>query len=81
MTAVHFCVAGSRVVARNLARRLRSEPLEEYRAQREWLSLMNTRDGRASMCHHGAAVLGSPLWWLTDRHDRRFVDRFQRRER
>jgi selenide,water dikinase len=66
------------VLARNLARALKGEPLEEYEPQRDWLSLMNTGDGRALLHYRGLTHHGRTAWWLKDRIDRRFVARFQR---
>ena len=51
------------------------------RPQRDWLSLVNTGDGRALLARRGVSLQGRPVWWLKDRIDRRFVRRFQRLER
>jgi NADH dehydrogenase FAD-containing subunit len=75
-----YAVRQGRVLARNLARRLRGEPLETYTPQREWLSLMNTGDGRALASYRGFGAHNRALWWLKNRIDRRFVRRFQRLE-
>jgi NADH dehydrogenase FAD-containing subunit len=68
------------VLAGNLAGRLRGEPLESYSPQRDWLSLMNTGDGRALASYRGLAAHNRALWWLKNRIDRRFVGRFRRIE-
>ncbi|MBA4156918.1 MAG: FAD-dependent oxidoreductase [Gemmatimonadetes bacterium] len=73
-----YAVREGPVLARNLARALKGEPLEEYEPQRDWLSLMNTGDGRALLHYRGLTHHGRTAWWLKDRIDRRFVARFQR---
>ncbi|HEV2132467.1 MAG TPA: FAD-dependent oxidoreductase [Longimicrobiaceae bacterium] len=75
-----YAVRQGPVLARNLARRLRSEELEGYEPQRHWLSLMNSGDGRALLAYRGAALHGRTAWWLKDWIDRRFMRRFRRLE-
>lgn len=75
-----YAVREGPVLARNLARRLRGEPLETYRPQDHWLSLLNTGDGQALMSYRGYAARGRPLWWLKNTIDRRFMRRFQELE-
>lgn len=75
-----YAVREGPVLAANLARHLRSEPLREYEPQCDWLSLLNTGDGRALLARGGVSLRGRPVWWLKDRIDRRFVRRFQRLE-
>lgn len=75
-----YAVREGPVLARNLASAVRGGPTREYEPQAEWLSLLNLGDGRAVMSYHGFAVAGRPLWWLKDRIDRRFMNRFQRLE-
>ncbi len=67
------------MLARNLRLALRGEPLEEYSPQREWLSLMNSGDGRALLHWRGIVAHNRAAWWLKDRLDRRFVRRFAAR--
>lgn len=76
-----YAVREGPVLARNLARCLRGDPLEEYEPQDHWLSLLNTGDGRALMAYRGYAARGRALWWLKDAIDRRFMRRFQSLER
>jgi hypothetical protein len=38
---------------------------------------MNTGDGRALLSYRGVSGYGRALWWLKDRIDRRFMDRFR----
>ena len=78
---VPYAVREGPVLAANLARHLRGEPLREYEPQRDWLSLLNTGDGRALLARRGVSLRGRPAWWLKDRIDRRLVRRFQRLER
>jgi pyridine nucleotide-disulfide oxidoreductase family protein len=75
-----YAVREGPVLAANLARRLRGRPLELYRPQRDWLSLMNTGDGRAFAHYRKRVGHGRAVWWLKDWIDRRFMCRFQRRE-
>ena len=76
-----YAVREGPVLARNLARALRREPLEAYEPQDHWLSLLNTGDGRALMAYRGYAARGRALWWLKDAIDQRFMRRFQSLER
>lgn len=76
-----YAVREGPVLARNLARSLRGEALEEYEPQDHWLSLLNTGDGRALMAYRGYAGRGRVLWWLKDAIDRRFMRRFESLER
>ncbi len=54
---------------------------EPYRPQRDWLSLMNTGDGRALLAWRGLVEHGRAAWLLKDSIDRRFMRRFRRLER
>jgi selenide,water dikinase len=74
-----YAVRQGPVLARNLRLALRGEPLEEYSPQREWLSLMNSGDGRALLHWRGIVAHNRAAWWLKDRLDRRFVRRFAAR--
>ena len=75
-----YAVREGAVLARNLARWLRGESLASYEPQDDWLSLLNTGDGRALMSYRGYAARGRALWWLKDTIDRRFMRRFQKLE-
>lgn len=72
-----YAVREGPVLAGNLARALRGKPLREYEPQRDWLSLMNSGDGRALLHWRGLAFHGRPAWWLKDAIDRRFMRRFR----
>lgn len=76
-----YSVREGELLARNLAAWLRGAPREEYDPQRHWLSLMSTGDEQALMSYCGIGLHARPLWWLKDRIDRRFMERFQRLER
>jgi len=48
-----------------------------YTPQRSFLSLMNTADGRALLRWKGLVSHSRWAWWLKDRIDRRFMERYQ----
>lgn len=75
-----YAVRQGPVLARNLALVLRGDPPEPYEPQRDWLSLLNTGDGRALLRWHGITLHNRAAWWLKDRIDRRFVRRFRNLE-
>ena len=75
-----YAVREGPVLAGNLARALRGEPLERYEPQDHWLSLLNTGDGRALMSYRGFAAHARLLWWLKNRIDQRVMRRFQKLE-
>jgi pyridine nucleotide-disulfide oxidoreductase family protein len=72
-----YAVREGPILAANLRRALAGRPLRSYTPQRHWLSLMNTGDGRALLSYRGVSGHGRALWWLKDRIDRRFMDRFR----
>jgi selenide,water dikinase len=72
-----YAVREGPVLAGNLRRALRGEPLRSYEPQRHWLSLINTGDGRALASYRGLSAHGRLAFLLKDRIDRRFVERFQ----
>lgn len=73
-----FAVRQGPVVADNIARRARGEPLREHRAQRTFLTLLSTGDGRAIAGKSDwFAAEGAWVWWWKDWIDRRFMARFQ----
>lgn len=74
-----FGIRQGPVLLHNLAARLRDRPLEPYRPQRRYLSILNLGDGR------GLALWG-PFWWsgrlamtAKRRLDHRFMDGYRRR--
>lgn len=72
-----YAVRQGPVLTANLRARLMGQPLEPYRPQRDFLSLLNLGDGRAIGSKWGVSVEGRSVFALKDRIDRRFVERFQ----
>ncbi|GGK41455.1 FAD-dependent oxidoreductase [Salinarimonas ramus] len=69
-----FAVRQGPILAENLRRAVRGEPLVPYSPQTNWLVLMSTADGRAIAARgRHLALEGRLVWWLKDRIDRRFV--------
>lgn len=72
-----YAVRQGPVLEHNLRARLEGRSLRSYRPQRDFLSLLNLGAGRALGTKWGRTVSGRAAFWLKDRIDRRFVDRFQ----
>lgn len=72
-----FAVRQGPVLWRNLQNLLKSEPLEEYRPQKNFLKLLNTGDGKAILEYWGFSVRSAWAWKLKDRIDGRFIEKFQ----
>jgi selenide,water dikinase len=72
-----YAVRQGPVLAHNLRARLTGRPLEPYRPQRDFLSLLNLGDGRAVASKWGLSAEGAWAWRLKDRIDRRFVERYR----
>jgi selenide,water dikinase len=73
-----YSVRQGPVLSANLRAVLTSQgTLRPYRAQRGFLSLLNTGDGTAVGAWKGLAFRGRAMWWLKDAIDRRFMARFQ----
>jgi selenide,water dikinase len=72
-----YAVRQGPVLAHNLRARLTGRPLRPYRPQRDFLSLLNLGDGRAVASKWGLSAEGAWAWWLKDRIDRRFVQRYR----
>lgn len=69
-----FAVRQGPILAENLRRAARGEPLVPYSPQKDWLVLMSTADGRAIAARgRHLALEGRLVWSLKDRIDRRFV--------
>ena len=75
-----FAVRAGPVLADNLRRFALQQPLRQYRAQRRHLALLGCGDLTAFASRHhvvlGGAISGALLWWLKDRIDRTFMNKF-----
>ncbi len=72
-----YSVREGPVAERNLRARLACRPLESYRPQRDFLSLLNIGHGRAVGCKWGLSFEGRWTFRWKDRLDRSFVERFR----
>lgn len=72
-----FAVRQGPVLWRNLRRLLKNEPLEPYRPQRDFLTLLNLGDGRAIAQYKGMSFRGKWCWRLKDYIDSKFMDKYQ----
>jgi selenide,water dikinase len=72
-----YAVRQGPILEGNLRARLEGSALRTYRAQRDFLALLNLGDGRALGSKWGHAGSGRLLHRLKDWIDRRFMDRFQ----
>jgi len=72
-----YAVRQGPVLEHNLRAWLAGRPLERYVPQRDFLALLHLGQGRALASKWGRAAVGTPLLWLKDRIDRRFMRRFQ----
>lgn len=72
-----YSVREGPVLERNLRARLAGRPLESYRPQRDFLSLLNVGQGRAVGTKRGLSFEGKWVFRLKDRLDRAFVERFR----
>ena len=70
-----FAVRQAPILGRNLRHALLGEPLESWRPQRDFLTLMATGPKRAIASRGPVAVRGDWAWRWKDRIDRRFMDR------
>ncbi len=72
-----YAVRQGPVLSRNLRRAMRGAPSRaRFRAQRSYLALINTGDGRAILRWHRLLVHARWAWRLKDAIDRRFVRRY-----
>jgi selenide,water dikinase len=75
-----YAVRQAPVLWENLRLLLAEEPLEVWRAQHSFLSLLNTGDGQAILSYHGLATRGAWCWRLKDWIDRRFLEKHRQFE-
>jgi len=72
---VHAVRSGP-VLDANLRARLDGRPLEAFRPQRDFLSLLNLGGQRALATKWGLVLTGASMWKLKDWIDRRFLRRY-----
>lgn len=73
-----YAVRQAPVLWRNLLAAARGAPLAAFVPQRDFLSILNTCDGRALLRYKGLISWSGWAWRLKDRIDRRFMHRYQR---
>ncbi len=71
-----YAVRAGPYLTDNLRRAVREEPPKRYRAQARHLALLGTGDGSAIASRGLWSASGRFWWWLKDRIDRRFMDKF-----
>jgi selenide,water dikinase len=72
-----YAVRQGPVLWENIQRSLRADQLREYKPQKRFLKLLNTGDGSAIGEYAGQYFRGTPVWWLKDRIDGKFMDMYQ----
>jgi len=76
-----YAVRQGPVITDNLRRFLHGDPLQTYKPQREFLTLLNMGDGYAIGCKFGVTFGGQWVLRLKDRIDRNFMRAYQLEER
>ena len=72
-----FAVRQGPVLARNIVRRLSGQPLEAYRPQERYLTILSNAEGSAIAARGAFAARGRLLWLWKDFIDRRFMRRYK----
>ncbi len=73
-----YAVREAPILWDNLRAAARGTPLRAYLPQRDFLSILNTCDGRALLHYKGLVSWSRWAWWLKDRIDRGFMRKYQR---
>ncbi len=73
-----YAVRQGPILTANLRAALRGRPLQPFRPQGEFLSLLNTGDSKAILSYGSFAWRGRWAWRLKDWIDRRFIRRYER---
>ncbi len=73
-----YAVREAPILWGNLLAAARGDALAQFRPQADFLSILNTGDGRALLRYKGLITWSRWAWWLKDRIDRRFMRRYQR---
>jgi len=73
-----YAVREAPILWANLRAAARGAPLTAFRPQRDFLSILNTCDGRALLRYKGLVTWSRWAWRLKDRIDRGFMRRYQR---
>ncbi len=71
-----WAVRAGVVLAENLRRSVRGQPLKAWRPQREGLVIMGLGEGRGLAWRNGVALWGRPIWRWKDWIDRNWMRRF-----
>ena len=72
-----FAVRQGPVLWRNLQKLLNRQPLERYKPQSDFLTLLNLGDGQAIAQYKGRAYKSGWAWWLKDYIDAKFMRMYQ----
>jgi selenide,water dikinase len=72
-----YAVREAPVLWRNLLAAARGESPATFRPQRDFLSILNTGNGRALLHYKGIVTWSRWAWRLKDRIDRRFMRRYR----
>ncbi len=75
-----YAVRQGPLLTANLRAALGQRRLRTFRPQTGFLSLLNTGDGKAILSWRSLGLRSRLAWWLKDRIDRRFIERYARPE-